>query len=229
MLDRSWTRRIALAAIAGGVALALVAAPFAPGAALAKGASDNGVEHSDGRAGGNGHGSNGGSSGSAPGLVIGNSGVGGEDGPGNGHGLALGHDKDAVSGVDVGANGIHPANHGATSSMLGSLNAAHAIANGNTNDNLNSKVGQITAYMDLFNNYAERGVTTVGEVADALITASNKDLTSMELVDVESVVSGVNDLIDDNEEDLLTTAEEEDLLTTAEENVAAEIDSDLRD
>ncbi len=231
MWDRSWTRRIALTAAAGGVALALTAAPFAqngefpgfaPNAALAKGGRDTGADNSGGRGGGNGHGQ--GQGGSAPGRLISNSAVDGEDGPGHGHGLALGHDKDAVSGVQGGGNVLHPVNHGALASLLGSLNAAHAIANGNTNDNLNSKVGQIRLYMELFNDYAEGGDTTVGEVADALITASNKDLTTMNLEDVESVVSGVNDLIEDSE---VGVSSEEVSITSEEEVLAAEIE--LRD
>lgn len=194
MFDRIWTRRIALAAAAGGVALALAAAPFAPGAALAKGASDKGAERSGGRAGGNGHGNGGvgGQGGSAPGQVIANSAGGGEDAHGNGHGLARGHDKDAVSGVGVSSNGIHPENHGALASMLGSLNAAHAIANGNTNTNLNSKVGQISAYMEAFNK------GDIDAAAANLITASNKDLESMDTDTVEGVVGGVNDLLGDS-------------------------------
>ena len=225
MSDRTWTRRIALTAAAGGFALALAAAPFAPNgdfpglapnAALAKGGGDNG--------GGNGRGhGKGGLGGSAPGQVIRTSADDGEDGPGHGHGLALGHDKDAVSGVQGGGSVLHPVNHGTRASLLGSLNAAHAIANGNTNDNLNSKVGQILEYMKLFNEYAEgEEGTTVGDVADALITASNKDLTSMELVEIESVVSGVNDLIENNEVGITS---EEVSITSEEEAVALEIKS----
>ena len=200
MSDRTWTRRIALTAAAGGFALALVAAPlapngdlsgFTPNAALAKGGGDNGADNSGGRGGGNGNGH--GQGGSAPGQVISNSAAGGEDGPGHGHGLALGHDKDAVSGVLSCHNGSHPDNHGALASLLGSLNAAHAIANGNTNDNLNSKVGQIRAYMDAFNT-AETA-EDISDVAEALIAASNRDLESMDTDTVQDVVGGVNDLL----------------------------------
>jgi len=199
MSDRTWTRRIALTAAAGGFALALVAAPLAPGgefpgftpsAALAKGGGNNGA----GNGGGNGRGH--GQGGSAPGQVISNSAAGGEDGPGHGHGLALGHDKDAVSGVLSSHNGSHPDNHGALASLLGSLNAAHAIANGNTNTNPNSRVGQIRAYM------IELDSGTFETAADALIAASNKDLTSMDIDDIKSVVSGVNDLIPDSPDGL---------------------------
>jgi hypothetical protein len=198
MLDRSWMRRIALAAVAGGVTLALVVAPFTPGgefpdfapnAALAKGGGDNGADHSGGKGGGKG-----GKGGKGASTFVASDG----DSHGKGHtGHGNGHGKDAVSGVDVGVEGFHPANHGELTSMLGSLNAAHAIANGNTNDNLNSKVGQIGAYMEAFNDYAEGGSTTVGEVADALLTASNKDLEAMNTDTVEGVVGGVNDLLGD--------------------------------
>ena len=225
MVDRNWTRGIALAAVAGGLALALAAAPLAPGAALAKGASENGVDNSGGKAGGNGNSNGGGggssSSGSAPGLAIGNSGFGGEDGPGNGHGLALGHDKDAVSGVDGSEEGIHPDNYGALASILGSLNAAHAIANGNTNNNLNSKVGQIRAYMEAFNDYTNDVdalvETEISDVAEALITASNRDLEAMNANTVEEVVNGVNDLLGDG------IVADHEALTNAERAVAEEI------
>ena len=198
MSDRSWTRRIALTAAAGGFALALTAAPLAPGgefpgftpsAALAKGGGNNGAGNGGGN--GRGHGK-GGLGGSAPGQVISNSAVGGEDGPGHGHGLALGHDKDAVSGVQGGGSVLHSENHGVISSMLGSLNAAHAIANGNTNDNLNSKVGQISAYMESFNTGDILGA------AEDLIAASNRDLESLDTDTVEDVVGGVNDLLGTN-------------------------------
>ncbi len=228
MSVRTWTRRIALTAAAGGVALALAAAPLAPGgeflgfapnAALAKGGGDNGAENSGDRGGGKGHGKGG----SAPGRLISNSAGDGEDGPGHGHGLALGHDKDAVSGVQGSNIVLHPENRGALASMLGSLNAAHAIANGNTNDNLNSKVGQIRVYMDAFDDYiADPSDANLEAVANALIAASNKDLTSMELEDVESVVSGVNDLIEDNGVGITS---EEVSITSEEEAVALKIKS----
>ncbi len=224
MSDRSWTRRIALTAAAGGFALALVAAPLAPGgefpgftpsAALAKGGGNNGAGNGGGN--GRGHGK-GGLGGSAPGQVISNSAVGGEDGPGHGHGLALGHDKDAVSGVLSSHNGSHMDNHGALTSMLGSLNAAHAIANGNTNTNPNSRVGQIREYMDAFNDYtADPSNTNLGIVAQALIDASNKDLEVMGANTVEDVVGGVNDLLGDNIDAT------DDALDNAEAAVAEEI------
>ena len=222
MSDRTWTRRIALTAAAGGFALALAAAPLAPGgefpgftpsAVLAKGGGDNGADHSGGRGGGNGHGK-GGLGGSAPGQVISTSAVGGEDGPGHGHGLALGHDKDAVSGVQGGGSVLHPENHGVISSMLGSLNAAHAIANGNTNDNLNSKVGQISAYMESFNT------GDIPAAAEDLIAASNRDLESLDTDTVEDVVGGVNDLLGTNAVELGTNAVE--LGTNVVENEARE-------
>ena len=187
MLDRKWTRRIALAAVAGGVALALTAAPLAPNAALAKGASENGVGNSGGRAGGNGKGNGGGGGGgSAPGLVIGNSGLGGDDGPGNGHGLALGHDKNAVSGVDVSANGTHPVNHGALASMLGRLNAAHASPNAMANAAEHSAVGLTAQYYDAL---------AAGELDDAaslLADLANKQVADE---DVSTVVQAYNDLL----------------------------------
>ena len=196
MLDRSWMRRIALAAVAGGVTLAFAVAPVAPGgefpdfvpnAALAKSGGDNGADHSGGKGGGKG-----GKGGKGATNLVGSEG----DSHGKGHtGRGNGHRKDAVSGVDAGAEGFHPANHGELTSMLASLNAAHAIANGNTTDNLNSKVGQVSAYMEAFNDYAQGGGTTVGEVADALLTASNKDLEAMNTDTVEGVVGGVNDLL----------------------------------
>lgn len=194
MLERSWMRRIALAAVAGGVTLAFAAAPvtpggefpgFVPNAALAKSGGDNGADHSGGKGGGKG-----GKGGKGATNLVGSEG----DSHGKGHtGRGNGHRKDAVSGVD--AEGFQPANHGELTSMLGSLNAAHAIANGNTNDNLNSRIGQVSAYMEAFNDYAAGGATTVGEVADALLTASNKDLEAMNTDTVEGVVGGVNDLL----------------------------------
>ena len=120
--------------------------------------------------------------------------------------------------MDVSANGTHPVNHGALASMLGSLNAAHAIANGNTNDNPNSRVGKIRAYMDAFNDYtADPSTATVDKVADALIAASNKDLEAMDAATVQDVVGGVNDLLGDN-----ITATDPDL-ADAEQDVAEEI------
>lgn len=194
MLERSWMRRIALAAVAGGVTLAFAAAPvtpggefpgFVPNAALAKSGGDNGADHSGGKGGGKG-----GKGGKGATNLVGSEG----DSHGKGHtGHGNGHRKDAVSGVD--AEGFHPANHGELTSMLGSLNAAHAIANGNTNDNLNSKVGQIRAYMESFNT------GTVAAAADDLIAASNRDLQSMDTDTVEAVVAGVNDLLGDNVDD----------------------------
>jgi len=220
MLDRSWMRGIALAAAAGGVALALAAAPFAPGgefpgfapnAAPAKSAGDNGADHSGGRGGGNGHGK--GKGGDDTTTLASPEG----DSHGKGHtGRGNGHSKDAVSGVLSSHNGSHPQNHGALASTLGGLNAAHAIANGNTNDNLSSKVGQINAYMEAFNSGDIVGA------ADALIAASNKGLSSMEIDDIESVVSGVNDMIVDN--GVVTTSDEEGI-TSEEAAVAAEIKS----
>ena len=221
MLDRSWMRRIALAAAAGGVTLALAVAPFTPGgefpgfapnAALAKGGGDNGADHGGGKGGGKG--------GKGASTLVDSEG----DSHGKSHtGRGNGHRKDAVSGVDAGAEGFHPANHGELTSMLAGLNAAHAIANGNTNDNLNSKVGQVSAYMAAFNDYAEGGATTVGEVADALLTASNKDLEAMNTDTVEGVVGGVNDLLGavDAENGLLGENVVDD--ETSEREVAEEI------
>jgi hypothetical protein len=229
MLDRSWRRRIALATAAGGVALALAAAPVAPDgelpgfalkAALAKAGGDKGGNGADKA---NKGGKKGGAGGAGATILVNPE----DDSHGKGHtGKGDGHrkDKNAVSGVLSSHNGPHPENHGALSSLLGSLNAAHAIANGNTNENLNSRVGQIRAYMEAFNDYVagEEGVT-VEDVANALIDASNKDLTSMEIDDIKSVVSGVNDLIGDNEQPSLTTAEQASL-TAAEDDVVVEID-----
>ncbi len=198
MSDRTWTRRIALTAAAGGFALALAAAPLAPGgefpgfalnAALAKGGGDNGADKGGGK---------GGKGGKKTSTLVDPA----ADSHGKGHtGRGNGHSKDAVSGVLGSHNGSHPDNHGALASLLGSLNAAHAIANGNTNTNPNSRVGQIRAYM------IELDSGTFETAADALIAASNKDLTSMDIDDIKSVVSGVNDLIEDNNDSNITSDE----------------------
>lgn len=184
MLDRSGLRRIALAAAAGGVALALVAAPIAPGGALAKGASDNGVENSDGRAGGNGQGQGQGNNGlGGSGPVIGNSGVGGEGGPGNGHGLGL--DNDAVSGVDVSANGTHPVNHGALASMLGRLNAAHASPNAMENAAPHSAVGLTAQYYDAL------AADELDDAASLLADLANKQVAEEEVAAVVQAYNGL--------------------------------------
>ncbi len=146
MVERNWTRGIALAAVAGGLALALVAAPLAPGAALAKGASENGVDNSGGKAGGNGKGNGGGGGGSGTTTFVDSD----SDSHGKGHtGHGKGHSKDAVSGV-LSSNGIEDS---ATSELLGRLNAAHASDQAKAvqldhmdEDKSPSAVGLIAAY-----------------------------------------------------------------------------------
>jgi hypothetical protein len=221
MLDRSRTRRIALAAAAGGVALALASAPvaldqdglgFAPKAVFAKSGGDKG-----GNANANGHDK--GKKGGLDGLSASTKTylTPEEDSHGKAHkGNGNGHfkDKDAVSGVE----GFHEGeDHEKVKSLLGSLNAAHAIANGNTNTNPNSRVGRVREYMEAFNDYAAGEPTTVDVVADALLAASNKDLETMETDTVEEVVGGVNELLGDD-----ITATEPDL-GDAERDVAEEI------
>ena len=202
MSDRTWTRRIALTAAAGGFALALAAAPFAPNgdfpgfapnAALAKGGGDNGANNSGGRGGGNGQGH--GKGGSAPGRLISDSAGDGEDGPGHGHGLALGHDKDAVSGVQGGGSILHPENHGPISSMLGRLNAAHASPNAMEHAAAFSTVGRLATYIDLL----EEG--EIVAAAAELLAVANKDVAnidsieSVESTEAATVVREVNSLL----------------------------------
>ena len=211
-------RRIALAAAAGSVALALVALPLAPGAALAKSGGSNGAGHSGDKGGGKGHGK-GGSGGPDTTTFVDSDG----DSHGKGHsGHGKGHSKDAVSGVEVSEEGFHPNNHGALASMLGSLNAAHAIANGNTNDNLNSKVGQINLYMGLFEGLTESpdpvvDALALDAVAQALTDAWNKDSTITDNASVTAVVVGVNDLLGIDEESVT------DSVTDREQAVANKI------
>ena len=205
-------RKTGLTAAASLLTLALVALPVAP--SLDGVSLDGMAAYAKGGNGGGNAGGKGGKGGQNASTLVDPE----ADSHGKGHtGTGLGHSKDAVSGVHLNHNGSHPDNHGALTSLLGSLNAAHAMANGNTNDNLNSKVGQIREYMDLFNDFAVGGVTTVGEVADALITASNKDLESMDTQTVEDVVGGVNELLGD---DITASGIE---LENAEEAVAEEI------
>ena len=234
MSDRTWTRGIALTAAAGGFALALVAAPlapngdlsgFTPNAALAKGGGNNGADNSGGRGGGNGNGH--GQGGSAPGQVISNSAAGGEDGPGHGHGLALGHDKDAVSGVQGGGSVLHPENHGVISSMLGSLNAAHASNRAKEvqlqhmlDGKSPSTVGYIAAYEAAIAEANVLGSGAVGydaAISDAvgnLLSAANKEVGTLE--DAEAVVQEVNSLLDTG---VVSTTEEG---STTTESVVAE-------
>ncbi len=181
--------KLHLMMMASVLTLALVALPVVPSL---DGASLNGkaAYAKSGKGGGNaggrgGRGGKGGIGGASIGTLT--------DSHGKGHtGTGLGHGKNAVSGVLSSHNGSHLDTHGALASLLGSLNAAHAIANGNTNDNLNSRVGQIRAYMEAFNTGDIPGA------AEDLIAASNRDLESMDTDTVEDVVGGVNDLLGTN-------------------------------
>ena len=192
MSDRTWTRRIALTAAAGGVALALAAAPiapngefpgFAPNAALAKGGGDNGADHSGGRGGGNG-------GSGAPTFVDSDA-----DSHGKGHtGHGNGHSKDAVSGLQ-GGSVLHPENHDVTSSMLGRLNAAHASPNAMAHAAAFSTVGRLATYIDLL----EEG--EIVAAATELLAVANKDVAnidsieSVESTEAATVVREVNSLL----------------------------------
>jgi hypothetical protein len=208
MLDRSWRRRIAFATAAGGVALALAAAPIAPDGelpgfalkvALAKAGGDKGGNGADK---GNKGGKKGGAGGAGATILVNT-----EDSHGKGHtGKGNGHRKDVVSGVLSSHNGPHPENHGALTSLLGSLNAAHAIANGNTNDNPNSRVGQIWVYVDRYGEISDpEDGDAVDEAAQALTDAWNKDTKITDNASVTTVVDGVNDLLGIDEEGVTDT------------------------
>ena len=178
MLDRSWMRRIALAAAAGGVALALVAAPIAPGAALAKNSGSNGADHSGGKGGGKGHGKGhgGNSSSGAPNLVD-------RDSHGKGHtGHGKGHSKDAVSGVQ----GSDELEDGATPNMLGRLNAGHASPNAMANAASHSAVGLTAQYYDALAAGDED--VAAGFLADLANKEAEED-------EIAAIVEAYNDLL----------------------------------
>ena len=185
MLDRSWMRRIALAAAAGGVALALAAAPLAPDAALAKSSGSNGADHS----GGKGHGKGGSD---APALVDSDG-----DSHGKGHtGHGKGHSKDAVSGVQ----GSDEFEDGATSNMLGRLNAGHASPNAMANAASHSAVGLTAQYYDAL--AAGEEDVAAGFLADLANKEAEED-------EIAAIVEAYNDLlgieVDDENPDPVTS------------------------
>ena len=195
MLDRSWMRRIALAVAAGGVALA--AAPLAPDAALAKSGNSNGADNSGGKGGGKDGGKGGGKGGKGgpdtTNLVDPEGDTHGKGHTGTGKGHGKGHGKDAVSGVPS----SHELEDGATSNMLGRLNAGHASSNAMANAAPHSAVGLTAQYYDkLADAEAEEDAKVkadlLDEAAGLLADLANKQAVGVE---IDAVVEAYNDLL----------------------------------
>ncbi len=179
-------RRIALAAAAGGVALALAAAPLAPDAALAKSGNSNGADNSGGKGGGKG-------GPDTTNLVDPEGDTHGKGHTGYGKGHGKGHSKDAVSGV----LSRHELEDGATSNMLGRLNAGHASSNAMANAAPHSAVGLTAQYYDkLADAEAEVDVEVkadlLDEAAGLLADLANKEAVGVE---IDAVVKAYNDLL----------------------------------
>jgi hypothetical protein len=80
---------------------------------------------------------------------------------------------------------------------IGRLNAAHAVANGNTNAARNSAVGQIAIYAEALRDYSTAktaaNAATMKEAAAALDRAANKPLT-VETIEALNEILGVGDI-----------------------------------
>ncbi len=147
MREEHWKRGIALTAAAGGMALALVAAPVSPdfgtlsldpATAAAKGGQGESRSDGHGNRGGNGGGQGGGATNF----------VSGDANPGHG-GTPPGQAKNGVDGV----SGVSPtAGHlivdGITADELKHYNAAHASAMGLSHASENSIVGMLGNYAE---------------------------------------------------------------------------------
>ncbi|MFQ6018711.1 MAG: hypothetical protein ACE5KF_11015 [Kiloniellaceae bacterium] len=205
MSEKTTKHRIVLTALLGGFAVALIAAPLAPrgdlldfrsSSALAKG-NGGGQGRGDAHGRGAGHGPGG--------QTLKPAAWDGEDGPG--HGLALGHDKDAVSGVaHQGQAALHPENQGALTSLLGRLNAAHASDRAKAVQlehflagKSASTVGLIAAYEAALLEAEAIGEGNAGydaAIDDAvanLLAAANKSVADLD--ESTAVVQGVDSLL----------------------------------
>ncbi len=195
MGDRRIIRRIGLLTAASVLALALVAVPAAPDFTSLD------FEGQVAAAKGNGGGGNGGGNGGGHG---GNSGHGGADsddddtastdGSGKGHGKAgaPGQSQHGASGVaatgEIGEE-VVSINHGATASMLGSLNSwAHASANARANASANSQVGLAATYEQaILGSDFETAI-------ESLLEAANKQVTDE--IQARAVVQSINAALD---------------------------------
>ncbi len=201
--------KIGLTVAASLLTLALVALPVVPSldgvsldgmAAYAKGG--NGGGNGGGNAGGKGgKGGRGGTGGASINLLT--------DSHGKGHtGTGLGHGKDAVSGVHLSHNGSHSENHGALTSLLGRLNAAHASPNAMANAAGHSAVGRLANYVTLL------GEDSIGDATAELLAVANKDVA--DTGEATLVVREVNGLlgvtVGGGTEDTITSTEEGDLI-----------------
>ena len=142
MREEHWKRGIALTAAAGGMALALVAAPVSPDfGTLSLDPATAAAKGGQGEARSGGHGNRGGQGGGATNFVS------GQSNPGHG-GTPPGQAKNGVDGV----SGVSPISghlaNGITADQLKHYNAAHASAMGLSHASDNSIVGMLGNYAE---------------------------------------------------------------------------------
>ncbi len=214
MCNRRIIRRIGLLTAASVLVLALVAVPAAPDFTSLD------FKGQVAAAKGNGGGGNGGNSGHG-GADSDDDDTASTDGSGKGHGKAgaPGQSQHGASGVaatgEIGEE-VVSINHGATASMLGSLNSwAHASANARANASANSQVGLAATYEQaILGSDFETAI-------ESLLEAANKQVTDE--IQARAVVQSINAALDitvgETTEDLEVT---EDPAVTGTTEVAAD-------